>query len=73
MLTRISSEQYNSIYKHSKWIYGSPTLLVMERVVKFKKKKKNFSSKGSTEAKARTVSKKALKTPGNQADNLLSV
>lgn len=34
---------------------------------------KDFSGRGSTEAKARTVSKKALKTPGNQADNLLSL
>lgn len=35
MLTRISSEQYTSVYEHSKCIYGSPNLLVMERAVKY--------------------------------------
>lgn len=32
-----------------------------------------FSSKRSTEAKARTMSKKDLRTPGKQADTVLSL
>lgn len=72
MLTRLPSEQYTSICEHSKCIYGSPKLfsLVRERDIFFFV---CFSSKGSTEAKARTVSKKDLKTPGRQTDTVLSL
>lgn len=58
MLSRVSSEQYTSIYEHSKYIYGSSNLLVMEKVVKFKKKKRKKIIKVF---QARTVQKEKPK------------
>lgn len=55
------------------WLFKSFNHGESCQVHKGKKRFKDFSGKESTEGKAKTVCKKALKTPGKQAMNLLSV